>query len=37
MGCDVTPYPRVLAVYEHCTALPAFQQAAPQQQPDYSA
>jgi len=37
MGCDVTPYPRVLAVYEHCTALPAFQQAAPQQQADYLA
>jgi len=37
MDCDVTPYPRVLAVYRHCTALPAFQQAAPQQQPDYSA
>jgi len=35
MGCDVIPYPRVLAVYEHCTALPAFVRAAPQQQPDY--
>jgi len=35
MGCDVTPYPRVLAVYEHCTALPAFERAAPLQQPDY--
>jgi len=37
MGCDVTSYPRVLAVYDHCTTLPAFIRAAPQQQPDYSA
>jgi len=35
MGCDLDAYPRVRAVYEHCTALPAFIQAAPQQQPDY--
>jgi len=35
MGCDLTAYPRILAVYAHCTALPAFAQAAPQRQPDY--
>jgi len=35
MGCDLSAWPRVLAVYAHCTALPAFVQAAPQQQPDY--
>jgi len=35
MGCDLAAYPRVLAVYAHCMALPAFVQAAPQQQPDY--
>lgn len=35
MGCDLTPYPRVMAVYNHCTALPAFQQAAPANQPDF--
>jgi len=34
-GCDLDAYPRVRAVYEHCTTLPAFIQAAPQQQPDY--
>lgn len=35
MGCDLTLYPRVMAVYEHCNALPAFQQAAPANQPDF--
>ncbi|TFL14611.1 maleylacetoacetate isomerase [Pusillimonas caeni] len=35
MGCDLSAYPRVLAVYEHCNTLPAFQQAAPAQQPDF--
>ncbi len=35
MGCDLSAFPRVLAVYEHCSALPAFQRAAPAQQPDY--
>jgi len=35
MHCDLTAYPRVLAVYTHCMALPAFVRAAPQQQPDY--
>ncbi|MDX3894995.1 maleylacetoacetate isomerase [Pusillimonas sp.] len=35
MGCDLSAYPRVLAVYEHCNTLPAFQRAAPAQQPDF--
>jgi len=35
MGCDVTAFARVHAVYTHCTALPAFAQAAPRQQPDF--
>jgi len=35
MGCDLSPWPRVMAVYEHCTALPAFAAAAPGQQPDW--
>ncbi|MDR0457971.1 MAG: maleylacetoacetate isomerase [Burkholderiaceae bacterium] len=35
--CDLTPYPRVRAVYEHARAHPAFIQAEPQRQPDYIA
>ncbi len=35
MKCDLSPYKRVMAVYEHCNTLPAFQQAAPAKQPDY--
>jgi len=35
MGCDLGAYPRVMAVYEHCNTLPAFQQAAPANQPDF--
>jgi len=35
MGCDLSAYPRVMAVFEHCASLPAFVQAAPAQQPDY--
>lgn len=35
MGCDLSAYPRVMAVYEHCSSLPAFQQAAPANQPDF--
>jgi len=35
--CDLTPYARVRAVYEHACAHPAFIQAEPQRQPDYSA
>lgn len=37
MGCDLAPYPRVMAVYRHCLAQPAFQAAAPVQQPDFIA
>jgi len=35
MGCDVQKFPRIMAVYEHCNTLPAFQKAAPAQQPDF--
>lgn len=37
MGCDLSPFARVRAVYEHCMTQPAFIQAAPQNQPDYVA
>lgn len=37
MGCDLAGYPRVMAVYQHCLAQPAFQAAAPAQQPDFIA
>jgi maleylacetoacetate isomerase len=33
-GCDLTPYPRILAVEVACSALPAFAAAAPEAQPD---
>lgn len=36
MGCELSAYPRILRIHEHCNAQPAFQQAAPQQQPDYT-
>lgn len=36
MGCDLSAYPRILRIHEHCNAQPAFQQAAPAQQPDFS-
>ncbi len=35
MGCDLQAYPRVMAVYDHCQAQPAFQRAAPGRQPDF--
>ncbi|MDZ3991363.1 maleylacetoacetate isomerase [Pseudomonas sp. Teo4] len=35
MGCDLTAYPRVMAVYDHCQSQPAFQRAAPGRQPDF--
>lgn len=35
MGCELQAYPRVMAVYEHCQAQPAFQRAAPGRQPDF--
>lgn len=37
MGCDLSAYPRCRRVYEYCTALPAFQVAAPENQADYVA
>ena len=37
MKCDLTPYPRLMKVFEHCQAQPAFAAAAPAQQPDFSA
>ncbi len=36
MKCDVSPYLRTMAVYQHCTAQPAFQKAAPSAQPDFN-
>ena len=35
MGCDLSRFPRVMAVYEHCMKQPAFTAAAPQNQSDY--
>lgn len=35
MHCDTTAFPRVMAVYAHCVAQPAFKQAAPAAQPDF--
>jgi maleylacetoacetate isomerase len=37
MGCDLSKFSRVRAVYDHCMAQPAFIAAAPQNQPDYVA
>jgi maleylacetoacetate isomerase len=37
MGCDLSRFERVMAVYDHCMAQPAFIEAAPQNQPDYIA
>jgi maleylacetoacetate isomerase len=37
MGCDLSRFARVRAVYEQCMTQPAFIQAAPQNQPDYVA
>jgi maleylacetoacetate isomerase len=37
MGCDLSAYPLALAVYAHCAAQPAFRQAEPARQPDYTA
>jgi maleylacetoacetate isomerase len=37
MGCDLSRFTRVMAVYEHCMRKPAFVGAAPQNQPDYVA
>ncbi|KFG99118.1 maleylacetoacetate isomerase [Burkholderia paludis] len=37
MDCDLSAYPRSLAVYEHARRAPAFEAAQPQRQPDYVA
>ncbi|MGE8067695.1 maleylacetoacetate isomerase [Pseudomonas sp. NPDC089569] len=37
MGCDLSGYPRIMAIYRHCLALPAFEAAAPSRQPDFIA
>ncbi|WP_395407397.1 maleylacetoacetate isomerase [Pseudoduganella sp. UC29_106] len=37
IGCNLSRFTRVLAVYERCMAHPAFVQAAPGNQPDYIA
>lgn len=36
MKCDLTAFPRVLAVYRHCEVQPAFKAAAPSAQPDFA-
>ncbi|RBP84319.1 maleylacetoacetate isomerase [Marinomonas rhizomae] len=36
-GCNLSAFPKVLAVYDHCQLQPAFQRAAPNQQPDFIA
>lgn len=35
MGCPTDAFPRIMAVYNHCNSLAAFEQAAPAQQPDF--
>jgi maleylacetoacetate isomerase len=35
-GCDLSGFPRIRAIDENCLALPAFRDAAPEQQPDTS-
>ncbi|WP_025597303.1 maleylacetoacetate isomerase [Burkholderia sp. WSM2230] len=37
MGCDTSPYTRVMAAYQNAITHPAFIQADPKRQPDYSA
>ena len=37
MGCDLSAWPRAMAVYAHASAHPAFAKAAPRHQPDYTA
>ena len=37
MDCDLSLYPRSLAIYEHASKHPAFDVAQPQRQPDYIA
>lgn len=33
-GCDLSPYPNIRLIYDHCMQLEAFQKAAPENQPD---
>jgi maleylacetoacetate isomerase len=35
-GCDLAPFPRIRTIEENCRAVPAFQAAAPENQPDAS-
>lgn len=37
MGCDLSGYPQIMAIYRHCLELPAFEAAAPARQPDFIA
>ncbi|WP_353190327.1 maleylacetoacetate isomerase [Pandoraea pnomenusa] len=37
MGCDMSAYPRAMAVFDHAQTHPAFLAAAPNRQPDFSA
>ena len=37
LGCDVSPYRKVMQIYDHCMTLPAFQAAAPERQGDAAA
>lgn len=37
MGCDLSRFVRIQAIYEHCMRQPAFIEAAPRNQPDYVA
>jgi maleylacetoacetate isomerase len=37
MGCDLSAYPRSLAVFGHAVEHPAFEAAQPRRQPDYTA
>ncbi len=36
-NCDLTPYPTIRRIYEACMALPTFQEAAPDRQPEATA
>ena len=33
-GVDLSPYPKLMAIHEHCAGLPAFEAAHPSRQPD---
>ncbi|WP_349606190.1 maleylacetoacetate isomerase [Cupriavidus sp. DF5525] len=37
MGCDLSAYPKAMAVFAHASTHPAFAAAAPARQPDYTA